>query len=400
MLLTPCPTERSREIAARVEAFVRDQVIPYEHDPRLGSHGPSEDLVVELRAKAKAAGVLTPHVLPNGEHLTQVETAAVLKCSGLSPLGPTAVNTMAPDEGNMFLLGKVANEEQKVRFLAPLLAGDARSAFFMTEPADQEGAGSDPAMIKTVARKEGEEWVINGEKTFITGAVGAKVGIIMARTSEDHEPAKATMFLVELPNAAIQVQRVLDTIDSSMPGGHSRIQIRDLRVSASQVLGAVHEGFKYAQVRLSPARLSHCMRWLGLGIRAQEIAGSYATKRHAFGKRLIDHEGVGFMLADNMIDLQQAALMIDWCAGVLDTGDLGTTESSMAKVAVSDALFRVADRCVQVMGGQGVSRDTVVERFFREVRAFRIYDGPTEVHKWSLAKKIKHAVLASENANG
>ncbi|MEX3785792.1 acyl-CoA dehydrogenase family protein [Paraburkholderia sp. BR14374] len=399
-MLTPCPTERSREIAARVEAFVRDQVIPYERDSRLGSHGPSEDLVVELRAKAKAAGVLTPHVLPNGEHLTQVETAAVLKCSGLSPLGPTAVNTMAPDEGNMFLLGKVANEEQKVRFLAPLLAGDARSAFFMTEPADQEGAGSDPAMIKTVARKEGEEWVINGEKTFITGAVGAKVGIIMARTSEDHEPAKATMFLVELPNAAIQVQRVLDTIDSSMPGGHSRMQIRDLRVSASQVLGAVHEGFKYAQVRLSPARLSHCMRWLGLGIRAQEIAGSYATKRRAFGKRLIDHEGVGFMLADNMIDLQQAALMIDWCAGVLDTGDLGTMESSMAKVAVSDALFRVADRCVQVMGGQGVSRDTVVERFFREVRAFRIYDGPTEVHKWSLAKKIKHAVLASENANG
>ncbi|MCP3721076.1 acyl-CoA dehydrogenase family protein [Paraburkholderia sp. CNPSo 3281] len=400
MLLTPCPTERSREIAARVEAFVRHQVIPYERDPRLGSHGPSEDLVVELRAKARAAGVLTPHVLPNGEHLTQVETAAVLKCSGLSPLGPTAVNTMAPDEGNMFLLGKVASEEQKARFLAPLVAGNVRSAFFMTEPADQEGAGSDPGMIKTVARKDGQEWVINGEKTFITGAVGARVGIIMARTSEDHELAKATMFLVELPNAAIQVQRVLDTIDSSMPGGHSRIEIRDLRVSASQVLGEVNEGFKYAQVRLSPARLSHCMRWLGLGVRAQEIAGAYATKRHAFGKRLIDHEGVGFMLADNLIDLQQAALMIDWCASVLDTGDLGTTESSMAKVAVSEALFRVADRCVQVMGGQGVSRDTVVEQFFREVRAFRIYDGPTEVHKWSLAKKIKHAVLASESSNG
>jgi acyl-CoA dehydrogenase len=201
------------------------------------------------------------------------------------------------------------------------------------------------------------------------------------------------MFLVDLPDPAIEVVKVLDTIDGSMPGGHARIAIRGLRVPADSVLGEVHAGFEYAQIRLSPARLSHCMRWLGLAVRAQELAVDYASQRHAFGKRLIDHEGVGFMLADNAIDLQQAALMIDWCADVLDRGDLGTTESSMAKVAVSDALFRVADRCVQTMGGSGVSRDSIVEQFFREVRAFRIYDGPTEVHKWSLAKKIKRAAL-------
>jgi acyl-CoA dehydrogenase len=155
------------------------------------------------------------------------------------------------------------------------------------------------------------------------------------------------------------------------------------------MLGKSGEGFKYAQVRLSPARLSHCMRWHGLATRANEIATDYACRRQAFGKLLIDHEGVGFMLAENLIELKQAELMIDWCAGVLDSGSLGTAESSMAKVAVSEGLMRVADRCVQVMGGTGVSQDTIVEQCFREIRAFRIYDGPTEVHKWSLAKKIK-----------
>ena len=169
----------------------------------------------------------------------------------------------------------------------------------------------------------------------------------------------------------------------------------NVRIPADQMLGQSGEGFKYAQIRLAPARLTHCMRWHGAATRAQEIATAYAVKRHAFGKPLVDHEGVGFMLADNMIDLKQSELMIDWCAGVLDSGAPGTVESSMAKVAVSEALFRVADRCVQVMGGTGVTGDTVVEQVFREIRAFRIYDGPTEVHKWSLAKKIKRDTLAA-----
>jgi acyl-CoA dehydrogenase len=205
--------------------------------------------------------------------------------------------------------------------------------------------------------------------------------------------AGATMFLVSLPDPAVQIERVLDTIDSSMPGGHAVVRIENLRVPDSQVLGESGQGFKYAQVRLAPARLTHCMRWLGACVRAQEIASEYAVRRHAFGKPLIEHEGVGFLLADNRIELQQASLMIDWCADVLDTGAPGTLESSMTKVAVSEALFRIADRCVQVMGGTGVSGDTVVEQVFREVRAFRIYDGPTEVHKWSLAKRIRDEVL-------
>lgn len=376
------------DIAAKVETFVRNVVVPYEKDPRLSSHGPSDELVQELRAKAKEAGVLTPHIFDDGSHLSQRGTAAVLKMSGLSPLGPLACNTMAPDEGNMYLLGKVASEEQKTRFLDQLVSGASRSAFFMTEPADEGGAGSDPSMMKTTAKMDGNHWVINGRKAFITGAEGAKVGIIMAKAEEG-----ASLFLVDLPHPAIRTDRILETIDSSMPGGHAMVTIDNLRLPADQMLGVAGEGFKYAQIRLSPARLSHCMRWYGSVLRAHEIATAYACKRQAFGKLLVDHEGVGFQLADNMIDLKQSELMIDWCADVLDTGSLGTVESSMAKVAVSEALFRIADRCVQVMGGTGVSGDTIVEQVFREVRAFRIYDGPTEVHKWSLAKKIKRTEL-------
>lgn len=387
--MTQIVSDAARALGDHVESFVRNIIVPYERDPRAGAHGPSEDLVVEMRAKAREAGVMTPHIRQDGGHFNQLDTAYILKKSGLSPLGPVACNTMAPDEGNMFLIGKAGSPEQKERFLKQLVSGEARSAFFMTEPAAEGGAGSDPSMMKTEAKLDGNHWVINGRKTYITGAQGAKVGIIMANSAEG-----ACMFLVDLPNPAIRIDRVLDTIDSSMPGGHSEVTIENLRVPADQMLGQPGQGFRFAQIRLAPARLSHCMRWHGVATRAQEIATDYACRRQAFGKLLIDHEGVGFMLAENQIDLKQAELMIDWCANALDAGGDGNVESSMTKVAVSEALFRVADRCVQVMGAQGVTGDTIVEQLFREVRAFRIYDGPTEVHKWSLAKKIKKAALS------
>ncbi|MFW2830092.1 acyl-CoA dehydrogenase family protein [Sphingomonas sp. ID0503] len=378
-------TQRAGEIAAKVEAFVREIVVPYEKDPRRDHHDcPTEELVAELKGHAKAAGLMTPHILPDGSHLSQRETAIVLRATGLSPLGPLALNTAAPDEGNMFLLGKVGSPEVKERFLRPLVEGNARSAFFMTEPAEDGGAGSDPSMMRTTCHLDGNHWVVNGRKAFITGADGAQVGIVMAKSDDG-----ACMFLVDLPDPAIRIEHVPNTIDSSMPGGHAVVAIDNLRIPADQMLGQSGEGFRYAQIRLAPARLSHCMRWLGACIRANEIATDYACRRQAFGKTLIDHEGVGFMLAENLIDLRQAELMIDWCAGVLDAGGAGGAESSMAKVAVSEGLMRVADRCVQVMGGSGVTSDTIVEQVFREIRAFRIYDGPTEVHKWSLAKKIK-----------
>lgn len=381
--------EAAIELAERVEGFVREVVVPFEQKVDRSGHGPTEQLVRNLRAKARSADLLTPHIRPDGSHLSQRETAVVLRASGLSPLGPLALNTAAPDEGNMYLLGRIATDEQKTRFLERLVSGESRSAFLMTEPALEGGAGSDPSMLQTTARLDGNHWVINGRKAFITGFEGAGIAIIMARTDAGDGKLAATMFLVDLPCPGIEVDRIPHTIDSSMPGGHATLWLRDVRVPADQILGAPHEGLRYAQVRLSPARLSHCMRWLGACIRANEIATDYACRRQAFGKALVDHEGVGFQLAENIIDLKQAELMIDWCADVLDTGSLATAESSMAKVAVSEALMRVADRCVQVMGGMGVSSDTIVEQVFREIRAFRIYDGPTEVHKWSLAKKVK-----------
>jgi acyl-CoA dehydrogenase len=183
--MTGVGPQRTAEIAARVETFVRTVVAPCESDPRRDSHGaPTEELVWELREKAHAAGVLTPHILPDGSHLSQRETALVLRKSGLSPLGPLAVNTAAPDEGNMYLLGKVGSPEMKERFLKPMVEGRARSAFFMTEPALEGGAGSDPSMMQTTAVPDGNHWVINGRKAFITGARGAKVGIVMAKSAE------------------------------------------------------------------------------------------------------------------------------------------------------------------------------------------------------------------------
>jgi acyl-CoA dehydrogenase len=240
--------------------------------------------------------------------------------------------------------------------------------------------------------------VISGRKWLITGAEGASCGIIMAKTEHG-----ATLFLTDMKDPAIVTERILDTIDRTMPGGHAVMRLDDLRVSSDQILGEVDQGFKYAQVRLAPARLTHCMRWWGAARRAHDIALDYACRRNAFGKPLIDHEGVGFMLADNEIDLKQAELTIDWCAFVLDHAGHGggTAESSMAKVAVSEALFRIADRCVQVLGGMGVTDDTPVHQIFRDIRAFRIYDGPSEVHRWSIAKRLKRerkAAAAETNA--
>jgi acyl-CoA dehydrogenase len=198
----------------------------------------------------------------------------------------------------------------------------------------------------------------------------------------------ATMFLADMASPGITLERNMNTLDSCFPGGHGVLRFDGLRVHKDNILGELGQGFRYAQVRLSPARLTHCMRWLGAARRAHDIACDYARARQAFGKYIGEHEGVGFMLADNDMDMHIARLTILHCASVLDAGELGLTESSRAKVIVSEAVWRVVDRCVQILGGQGVTGETVVARIFADMRAFRIYDGPSEVHRWSLAKKI------------
>ncbi|MDY0037706.1 MAG: acyl-CoA dehydrogenase, partial [Zoogloea oleivorans] len=236
----------------------------------------------------------------------------------------------------------------------------------------------------TLAVKDGDDYVINGRKWFITGATGASYAIIMARM----EDGSATMFLADMDQPGITVERSMDALDACFTGGHGVVSFNNLRVPAADVLGEVGQGFRYAQVRLAPARLTHCMRWLGQARRAHDVASAYARKRQAFGKALGEHEGVGFMLADNEMDLHTSRLAIWHCAWVLDQGGKGKNESSMAKVICSEAEWRVVDRCVQVLGGQGVTAETIVARIWSDMRAFRIYDGPSEVHRWSLARNI------------
>jgi alkylation response protein AidB-like acyl-CoA dehydrogenase len=240
--------------------------------------------------------------------------------------------------------------------------------------------------LATRADPDGNGWVISGRKWLITGAQGAAFGIIMARTGDG--PGDATMFLTELPHSDFKIERDLDTIDSSFVGGHGVVEIDNLRVSGDDVLGEVGKGFRYAQVRLAPARLTHCMRWLGSARRAHDIATGYARERQAFGKKLGEHQGVSFMLADNEMDIYTARLAIWRTAWSLDQGERASSESSMVKVICSEAIWRVVDRSMQILGGLGLSRDTMVERIFRDVRAFRIYDGPSEVHRWAIGRRV------------
>ncbi len=374
------------DLAERVRGFVRDEIIPYEADPRWTAHGPTDDLRAELNACARAAGLLAVHVPEEfgGKGLSHIGKALVLEAAGYSMLGPVALHCQAPDEGNIHLLDQVATPDQRERYLRPLATAAVRSCFAMTEP--HPGSGSDPSMLATRAEADGNGFVIRGRKWLITGADGAAFAIIMARTGDG--AGEATMFLADLPNPAFRIARTLDTMDSSFMGGHSVIEIEDLRVSGDAVLGEVGKGFRYAQLRLAPACLTHCMRWLGAAERAHDIATEHARTRSAFGKMLGEHEGVSFMLADNAMDIHVCRLAIRHCAWLLDQGERASSESSMAKVICSEAIMRVADRSLQILGGLGLTRDTVVERIFRDVRAFRIYDGPSEVHRWALGRRI------------
>lgn len=373
-----------KALQEKTRRFIAEEIIPFEKDPRVTSHGPTEELRNELVAKAKAVGLLTPHasVALGGLGLDHFAKAIVFEEAGYSTLGPTALNIAAPDEGNIHLMEAVATEAQKERWLKPQVAGKIRSCFCMTEP--DPGAGADPSMLQTLAVKDGDDYVINGRKWFITGATGASYAIIMARM----EDGSATMFLADMDQPGITVERSMDALDACFTGGHGVVSFNNLRVPAADVLGEVGQGFRYAQVRLAPARLTHCMRWLGQARRAHDVASAYARKRQAFGKALGEHEGVGFMLADNEMDLHTSRLAIWHCAWVLDQGGKGKNESSMAKVICSEAEWRVVDRCVQVLGGQGVTAETIVARIWSDMRAFRIYDGPSEVHRWSLARNI------------
>ncbi|MYW04699.1 acyl-CoA dehydrogenase family protein [Streptomyces sp. SID3343] len=383
--LTPGPF--AAELAERTARFVRRTVLPIEERHR--GVPSSEAIRLELQQAAREAGVFAPHVATEfgGHGLDMRDRAFVFEEAGYSLLGPLALNIAAPDEGNMHMLEAIATPEQKERYLRPLATGDVRSCFAMTEPAP--GAGSDAGALTTRAERVPGGWRIEGHKWFITGADGAAFAIVMARTSgAPGDAGGATMFLVEASNPGMKVVRHIDTLDESLFGGHVELLLDGCLVSDDAVLGEVDEGFRYARVRLGPARTTHCMRWLGIARRAQDIAVARATGRELFGSRLADLGMAQAMIADNEIDIAAAhGLILQACAD-LDQGGSAAHSTSIAKTFCAEAVWRVVDRSLQICGSLGVSGDALLGRFLREVRPFRIYDGPSETHRWAIARRV------------
>ncbi len=382
--------EDARDVVGRVRAFIGRQVIPVESDL-----GGKPEIFAELRAAARAAGVFAPTapVEYGGMGLSMLEQADVLEAAGWSLPGPSILNCAAPDEGNMTLLERVATPAQRETYLRPLAAGDVRSAFAMTEPAP--GAGSDPAALTTTAVRDGDDWLIDGRKWFITGADGAAFFIVMARTGD----AAATMFLVDAGATGLTVGRHIPTIDEGFAGGHCEVTFTRCRVPSAAVLGEVDRGFANAQARLGPARLTHCMRWLGLAGRAHDIMLGYVVGREMFGRRLADLGLAQHLIAENEIDLAASRALIRTAAAALDAGERASGETSIAKTFVSEAVGRVVDRSVQLCGAQGVSHDLPLARFLAEVRPFRIYDGASEAHRWALARRAVRRFEAARAAD-
>jgi alkylation response protein AidB-like acyl-CoA dehydrogenase len=299
---------------------------------------------------------------------------------------------MAPDEGNMHLLLHAATDEQKERYLRPLADGRVRSCFAMTE---REVASSDPTQLQATAKRDDGGWVLNGEKWFITGAHGAAFAIVVAKSDDGAgvDPRERySLFLVDSDNPGWEVVREIPVMGTEGPGGHCEVRLNDCRVGPESLLGRPGEGFALSQVRLGPARLAHAMRWIGVAQRALDIATERAIAREAFGKPLARHEAVAWMLADSAIDLYAARLMVLHAAWKIETQQPFKQEVAIVKVFVAEALGSVVDRAIQVCGSLGYSGDLPLERFYRDARAARIYDGPSEVHRMIIARNVVKAM--------
>lgn len=379
-----------------VRKFVATEVQPYddEHDGDIAAAG-GDVLRVKLQAAAREAGVFAPHapVEYGGLGLGMVDRAAVFEEAGTSLFGPLALNIAAPDEGNVHLLDHVATAAQRERYLAPLARGEVRSAFAMTEPAP--GAGSDPRALQTTARRVDVGWRITGRKWFITGADGADFLIVMARTAgAPGDSDGASMLLVPSNADGLELVRHIPTVDRAMIGGHCELAFQDVFVPDDDVLGEVGRGFVHAQVRLGPARMTHVMRWTGAARSAHEAAVAHVAGREAFGSRLSELGMVQQMIADNEIDLAATRALLLVACRELDDGGRAAVSTSIAKTFAAEALHRILDRATQMCGGLGVSSDLPVARIAREIRPFRIYDGPSEVHRWSIAQRAVRAITA------
>ena len=381
------PPADAQVLRRRIAAFVEEHLIPLESDP--ASFDEHEnirlDLLDEMRAKARSSGLwaLQMPVSRGGGGLTVAAMAECYEEMGRSIFGPVTFNSAAPDDGNMILLQKVLDEERKDRWLQPIIDGRVRSAFAMTEPAP--GSGSDPSMMRTRAEKRGDTWVVQGRKWFITGAGAAQHFILVARTSEDSRRG-LTAFLFDRDQPGWRIERRVPIMGPEEHGGHCELVFDGLEIPDENRLLEVGDGLKVTQIRLGTARLTHCMRWLGMAQRALDIAGDYVAERESFGQRLAEREGVQWMLGEAAMAVEVGRLLTAKAAWRLDQGDFARKEVSMAKIQVADTLHKAVDTAIQLCGARGYSGDTPLAWMYRYARQARLVDGASEVHKMVLAR--------------
>jgi acyl-CoA dehydrogenase len=388
-------TPETEDFRQRIRAFVETKLLPLEDDPNsFDEHeNINQDLLEKMRADAKAQGLwaLSMPKERGGQGLDMVGMAAGYEEMNRSIFGPVVFNAAAPDDGNMIVLNRVATEEQKDRWLQPIIDGKVRSSIVMTEP--HPGAGSDPAgMMQTTATKKGDSWIIKGHKWFITGAGAAQHFILVARTSDD--PRKGlTAFLFDRDQPGWGIVRRIPIMGPEEHGGHCELMFTDLEIPDENRLLEVGDGLKVVQIRLGTARLTHCMRWLGMAKRALEIAGEYVSEREAFGHKLIERESVQMKLGQAAMAIHTGRLLVMNAAWKLDQGDFARKEVSMAKVAVADTLHLAVDTAIQLCGAKGYSKDTLLEWMYRYARQARLVDGASEVHEMVLARFFREEGL-------
>ncbi|WP_227134732.1 acyl-CoA dehydrogenase family protein [Halorubellus salinus] len=393
-------SERAREVALRTREFVDDVVIPVENDV-LGGGPVSESQVDALRAEARDRGIYAPQMPTEygGEGMNFREMLPAFEESGRSLLGPTAMNVQAPDEGNMHLLELVGTEDQQERWLAPLVAGDVKSGFSMTEPL--QGAGSDPKMIQTTAERDGDEWVINGHKWWTTQGSEADVLIVFARTDQDAHPYEGcSTFLVPAETDGVNVVRDIPHVGGGVTGmGHAEIAYDDVRVPEANLLGDLNAGFRHVQERLGPARLTHCMRYSGMATRALEIAKAYTSERQAFDTPLAEKQAVRHAVADAETKVHAVRTMVRHAADQIAAGEEARVAVSMSKVYAANTVQETIDLAMQYCGGNGIGKDLPLADFYEDVRQFRIIDGADEVHRRVIARDAYSDVTDAHLAN-
>lgn len=382
---------RIEDYRRRIARFVQDELLPLEEDR--ANFDPHEnirlDVLEAMRDKARAEGLwcLQLKKETGGQELGRVGMAVCYEEMNRSIFGPVVFNSAAPDDGNMMVLEKAATPEQKERWLKPIVEGRVRSAFVMTEP--HPGSGSDPGgMMLTTATRVGDSYRIRGRKWFITGAEDAQHFMLIARTSDD--PRKGlSAFLYDRDTPGWRIERRIPIMGPEEHGGHCELVFEDMEIPAENLLLNEGDGLKLTQMRLGPARLTHCMRWLGLSKRCVEIASTYAHERFAFGERLSKRESIQIMLGDLAMQIEVGRLLVMKAAWALDQGSYARKEVSMAKVHVANLLHKAADTAIQINGARGYSKDTPLEWIYRYARQARLVDGADEVHKMVLSRNLE-----------